>query len=1081
MVAKPLTVYKASAGSGKTFTLTTEYIKMLIGNPVSYRNILAVTFTNKATEEMKDRILSQLYGIWRQLPDSDSYLKKVCSDLDISPSIASHRAGQALTQILHHYNYFRIQTIDTFFQTILRNLARELDLTANFRIDLNDDQAEEEAIDSMIDSLSATDEVLSWILDFIRSNIDDDKTWNVIGALKSFGKNIFKDYYKENEKALNHVFSDKTFFTSYKKTLNALRQKALDTMRHSVEQFYDLLQQNGIDESEIKRNTLSYFLQQKTDILPTSKLTATHKKALTSSDEWIKKATSAKGRPRHDFLQGIVEGVLMPFYQATEHERQHQWNNYITSTLILNNLHKMRLLGTIDRMVHESNANSNHFLLSDTQHLLQALISDSDTPFIFEKAGTQISHIMIDEFQDTSVVQWQNFKVLLDECMSKTAAGGNLIVGDVKQSIYRWRSGDWQLLNSIDQQFRPASDKMRIVSLATNYRSQRNIILFNNAFFKAATQIEAVEVRETSGSDADKLCQAYADVAQEVPDGKPDNGLVEIALIPSKKKDDDSYNADEEMLRKVADTLQRLFARGVKAHSIAILSRKNEKIQQIAEYLSVHMPEVPVISKEAYRMDSSIAINAIIWVMRYLLHPDDEIALSSIAAFYIQHVDKDALGTDALLTVDEARRIVEEHLTERVDLATLPLFDIAEYVQRTFRLNDLKGQSSFLCSFFDKITAYTVEHPSDIEGFLEEWDSVLHKKSIFIDGEDGIRMLTIHSSKGLEFDHVIFPFCDWDMKVQGDIWCMPQNAPFNQLPIVPVPFSKDTSMGTDFQEDMQNESFQNRVDHLNLLYVAFTRASRNLFIFGKQGSASSRSHLLQEALPTVVSLLEEAEYTSPEEGDGTMTFTYGQLSLPPSGQKREASLNVFNAEAQRVTLQFQTFRSKVDYKQSNDSKEFVATDDEQQQNTYIKTGNLLHSIFSNVSTEADIPHVLTGYEERGLLSDSDISRAQLQEMMEKRLSNTQARQWFQPGWTLFNECTILSRSPVDGSMEEHRPDRVMMRDGQVIVVDFKFGTPKKAHHAQVQRYIALLASMGYHNISGYLWYFYSNRIEPVAP
>lgn len=1086
----PLTVYKASAGSGKTFTLTTEYIKMLIANPTSYRSILAVTFTNKATEEMKARILSQLYGIWKQLPTSANYLNKVCADMDISPNLAAQRAGMALTQLIHHYSYFRIQTIDTFFQTILRNLARELDLTANFRVDLNDIMVEEQAVDELVENLTSSDAVLAWILDFIRSNIDDDKGWNVIGTIKRFGHNIYKDYYKDHQDIMAKRFAQEGFFDHYSDLMRKIRFNAIRSVQQSVEQFFALLTEHGIDESEIKANTLSYFQKQREQILPTAKLTKTHQKALTASGEWIKKATRKSDQPRHDQLEAVVENVLMPFYQATEKKRKKEWNRYVVSSLILDNLHKLRLLGAIDKKVRESNTDNNRFLLSDTQYLLHSLISENDTPFVFEKAGTQLTHIMIDEFQDTSVVQWKNFKVLLDECLSKTGAGTNLIVGDVKQSIYRWREGDWQLLNNIEQQFSPAQSKLKVVSLATNYRSQRNIVVFNNAFFKVATQIEAEKIAEYSKTDAAQIQQAYADVAQEVPESRDNCGRVEISIVPKTRQEDNSYDADQYMMQRVEAILRNLLTQGVKMQDIAILSRTNDNIQQMAEYLAVNMPEVHVISKEAYRLDSSIAVNAIIWVLRYLIHPNDEVVKANIASFYLEHVNSEALPKGKLLTLETITLIVDKALNVGTDLSSLPLYDIAEHIQRAFKLNTIKGQSAFLCSFFDKINAFTIDHPSDIEGFINEWDNHLFKQAIYIDGEDGIRMLTIHTSKGLEFDHVIFPFCNWDMKVKGDIWCSPKEEPFNQLPIIPVPFSKDKCFGTDFEPDMEEENFQNTVDHLNLLYVAFTRASRNLFVIGKEGSELSRSRLLETALPMVADTLEGATLIEPndDEKEGVLSFAYGTLSLPErtetskaitQNDKRRQDENVFNMNMERIQLQFNTFKSKAEFRQSNDSREFVMNNDEQQQHAYIKTGNLLHSLFSNIRTSSDIDRVLTEYEERGLLTSTDISREHLQKMIDKRMQHPLVSQWFAEGWTLFNECTILSRNPNTGAMEEHRPDRVMMRNDHWVVLDFKFGTPKPEHRQQVAHYMSLLEAMGNNDVQGYLWYFYSNNIEEV--
>ena len=241
-----LTVYKASAGSGKTFRLACEYIKLLIDNPIRYRHILAVTFTNKATEEMKHRILSQLYGIWKNLPSSDDYLNEVMESLMIDQDMASKKAGIALHQLLHDYSYFRVETIDSFFQTVLRNLARELDLTANLRVELNDDQVEEQAVDMLIEQLQKDDLILKWLISYIEQSIEEDKSWNVIGHVKKFGKTIFREYYKSHSEELNACITRKGFFKQYIKELESLRAQAKKTMNDMGDQFFKVISENGL-------------------------------------------------------------------------------------------------------------------------------------------------------------------------------------------------------------------------------------------------------------------------------------------------------------------------------------------------------------------------------------------------------------------------------------------------------------------------------------------------------------------------------------------------------------------------------------------------------------------------------------------------------------------------------------------------------------------------------------------------------------------------------------------------------------------------------------------------------------------
>ena len=247
----PLTVYKASAGSGKTFTLATRYISLVVRNPMCYRNILAVTFTNKATEEMKMRILSQLYGIWKQLPDSENYLTHIVEDTGLAPDVVIQRAGQALNLLLHNYNDFHVETIDSFFQRILRNLARELNLTANLHIGLNDIQVEEQAVDELIDSLTRQDAVLQWLMKYILETIGDNRSWNIIGQVKKFGRTIFRDYYKAHSRQLNARMAQDGFFDSYIGQLRQLRQHALTTMSSLGEQFFDILSEERLTIEDI--------------------------------------------------------------------------------------------------------------------------------------------------------------------------------------------------------------------------------------------------------------------------------------------------------------------------------------------------------------------------------------------------------------------------------------------------------------------------------------------------------------------------------------------------------------------------------------------------------------------------------------------------------------------------------------------------------------------------------------------------------------------------------------------------------------------------------------------------------------
>ena len=1085
-----LTVYKASAGSGKTFTLAREYMTLVIANPYAYRTILAVTFTNKATEEMKLRILGQLYGIAHHLPESDQYLKQIHEALPhLSETQIRKNAEAALRLLIHNYNYFHVQTIDTFFQSVLRNLARELDLTANLRIGLNDYQVEQQAVDELIESLEDTDKLLFWIMEYIKENIADDKGWNVIGQIKSFGEHIFRDYYKENADKLSERMAEDGFFEGFKEKMKNIKKKAKEQFDEIAASFFDALEEGGYSAEDLSgktRGIWSYFNKIKNGKYSDDDLVnLTFTKCMESPDNWVKKADVKS----HTALYQQVSSVLYPILQFSEQHRPTLVKMYKSADLTVKHLNQLRLLGSIDKKVRTMNQEANRFLLSDTQTLLHSLIQDSDSPFIFEKIGTQLNHVMIDEFQDTSTIQWKNFKVLLEETMSREDAG-NLIVGDVKQSIYRWRSGDWRLLNNIESEFINPKKQLDIETLDTNYRSDRNVIDFNNAFFVEAAKQEYENLKEAMPEEAQQLLNAYADVKQKVPASKRAQGYVEIRLLKTQEDEDTADESTgkgkgERMMQLCLETVDKLVARGVPTNKIAILVRNNQTIQDIAEYFMNHS-DYEMVSDEAFRLDASQAVQTLVTALHYLMHPNDDIARATLLKYALTYLDSEEL--------------VNQLTSNRQEYLEIPLLDLTERLFTEFRLGeveDMKAQSAYVCAFYDKLNAFLADNSSDIEAFLQEWDANLHGKSIHCDGTDGIRLLTIHKSKGLEYDHVIMPYCDWQLEKSNTIWCTPQEEPYNELPLVPVDFSAGQMKQSIYEPDYHHEHLQNMVDNLNLLYVAFTRAGHNLYVFGKRATQNYRSNIIELSLDQVAEKLKKAqEFISPLAEDqevpveiyglGTdsktsdIVFTYGEPYIPKQKVVMEIKLNsnVFTLPSEMMETEIVVSPKMPEFKQSNKSRDLIVGDEEEeQQKYYIKMGTVLHSLFSTIRTHDDIDGALKQLELDGVLYDENISKEKVREMIRKRLESDKVSDWFSDRWEIFNECSIISMNK--GKMEVHRPDRVMKDANETIVVDFKFGKPRQEYHDQVKGYMDLLSGMGHPNVKGYLWYVYPNKIVEV--
>lgn len=1108
-----LTVYRASAGSGKTFTLAVEYISLLVKDPENYQHILAVTFTNKATQEMKMRILSQLYGIANSLQSSQQYFNKVKEKTNMPDAVIRNNARAALTLLIHRYNNFRILTIDAFFQQVLRNLAHELGQTANLRVDLNNEEITEKAVDQMIESLEKGQPVLQWISTYINNSIEDDNGWNIIGKIKTFGTNIFKDFYKAHEANLKEQLSNADDFKVYETTLRKRRNDIRKTFNSKARSILSEIKNANLDIPSNYRSGLYKYLTDSAIAPLTNKpLKAGVLKANESPQNW----TSSKcAKADKQQIQTLAAEVLSAQLSELIAYNNDNWNEFQSIQLTLSHLSELRLLHAIADAVDNLTKDTNRFMLSNTQALLKELIADSDTPFIFERIGARLKHVMIDEFQDTSTIQWQNFQVLLANCMAQELSQ-NLIVGDIKQSVYRWRQGDWGILNNIEKSF--AHQKIRLETLDYNYRSEKRIIDFNNAFWEQCVANTAKEVAQDDAEKAEIVQKAYEDVAQKTHK-TTENGFVKISLYPSK-------SMKEAVLEELIETIKELFNNGYGGKNqskIAILVRSKSNIQDIVNALLQSFGnEINIVSDEAFRLDASLSVNIIVSAMHLLTHPDDVLTRGKLVKLYNQEVLKKPLtDTDLLVSINESNNIETKNIDkkERRKLATeqqmaklnsqlppeyvanrelllgLPIVDLVDKLFMLFGLDQLEGQSSYICTLYDTLNDFLKDHTADIDDFINEWENSLSSKTIQSDEIEGIRIMTIHKSKGLEFDNVIIPFCNWEMEKKGTLWCETKNkpAPYNKLPLLPIDFSRDKLIGTVFEDDYKEEHFQNIVDNLNLLYVAFTRASKNLFVFGlRQGKTTldniakgtppgNRSYAIELALRQVSEQLQGSSLSFPDDIGSEIHFEYGTL-VPETHEKEHAVAdNPFLIKPDKHIVSIATYPQAATFKQSNKSIEFVKGEDvdPSDRTRYIKIGNVLHQLFSTIYTTADIPTRLNELEQQGIIYNDEITSAQLRTRIEDAITNPQVQEWFSKRWQLYNECTILEYNKDTNEMEEHRPDRVMTDGKEFVVVDFKFGKEREEYKKQVQQYMEILIRMGHKKVSGYLWYVVKNNVVEV--
>ena len=1053
-----LKVYKASAGSGKTFTLAVEYIKLLVANPSAYKHILAVTFTNKATAEMKERILSQLYGISRSIPSSESYFKIIRASFPkLSDEEVRKRTGKALRMMLHDYSHFRIQTIDAFFQTILRGLARELELSGDVAITLDSDKLLEETVDTLIKKLTPTSKEMAWLVEYIEEHLSNDKSWRISEAIKEFAKNILSEVYQERGEELRTQIdaNNGALLADYRKAIKSIEKEILNESHKCADRFFAIAESAGLTADDFYRKKTGiwgFFTKLKNDEFPVSN---SYVNTCIDAPEKISKSPTLSSTARQEIIALVEQAISM---------REKNLPILNSCRLSTQRFHQLRLLNSIAKMLNEENNRENRFLLAQTTYLLGKMITGS-TSFIFEKIGAEIHHIFIDEFQDTSSLQWKNFKVLLHDAISR----GNmcLIVGDVKQSIYRWRNSDWSILNNLENEF--SDYPVKVDTLKVNRRSERRVIDFNNKLFTSAARQISEQYTHELGLSGEELIRAYSDVEQEILPEKPQSGYVEVRMI-----DKGDGNFEDCVYKQLMETLDNLLnKKGIKPSDITILVRKNKEIAPIAQLFGKHFPDYSITSDDAYLLSSSTALNILIAALRYISTPDDKINTAYLVSRYSLAVKNTYIDITEATTGSDIEKLLPENFCEQIDtLSQKPVYEILEQLTDILQLHTIKGEEAYIYSFLDHAARFLKENPATIEDFIKEWEEEISTKSIPAGESDGVRILSIHKSKGLEFHTVIIPFCTWELTGGGHrniIWCNPTVSPFNDISLLPIDY-QSSMLDSIYKKEYNHEYLYQLVDNLNLLYVACTRAGKNLIIFSDK--SGGRGDTISKRLPTLLENItsEDALFDKEEQ-----VFTYGEI-VPSQTKDKKESDNPFTIKPKSVIQKFASYDNKLSFKQSRNLTRFLTREKEEKKIfDYIARGELLHELLSKLRTGNELERQIKKMRLQGIIATDSESNS-IEKLIKTALSNPQAQEWFSDKYKLYNECTILHSS----EEKDYRPDRVMVDGDKAIVVDFKFGTPKPEYHTQVQKYMSLLTRMGYTEVKGYLWYIYNNKIEEVS-
>lgn len=1053
-----LTVYKASAGSGKTFRLAVQYITMLVKQPEDYRHILAVTFTNKATAEMKQRILSQLYGIGHNLRESDGYYSEVKKAVTLNEQTIRHNALLALDMILQDYGRFRVETIDSFFQTVLRSLARELHIGANLTLELDTELVIDEAVDSFLTSIEQGSDDRRNVMEFVENNIDNDKSWSIDGTLKKFSRELFREIFMEKGDELRNILSQPDAVADYKSNLTSARDAVLpgivEKVKATGQKMLDAISSAGSTVEDLNRyvKPLVNKIADGTFVDADLSKGKTLGNCLENPDKFYDKGKLDK----LPYLSNLAREFLSPLLAKAKDLYDEYNYNRNSFDAALQYIHELSLLLGIRAEIDRQSQEQGRFILADTPQLLSRL-SGSDTSFVYEKTGSFIEHLMIDEFQDTSRLQWGNLRLLLWECL---AIGKNcLVVGDVKQSIYRWRNSDWDILNSRMEKELSIYNP-QVIPMEHNFRSHQNVIDFNNALFPKAVEMMQMHYNGQTGATYPAIETAYKDVKQ-VSSKADGQGYVFVQA-----------NSDDTIFQQIEQQLDKLTAAGVQQTDIAILCRYGNQITDIAEWFAANRPEYRMISSEAFQLGSSASVRILINALRWLTDSTDNVALAQIVWERECNIVKSGLPFDRFMAQGLENALPPAFRDGQDSLRNLPLYELTEKLYSILELDRIPGQDQYVMTLFDTICQWLSRNPGEPSAFLKDWDDKLFKTPIPATDANGIRLLTIHKSKGLEFHTVIVPYCNWeviDTRHNERIWTNPITEPFKGMPLLPIGFSGKLANSV-FNDEYKQEAGLQTVDNLNLLYVALTRAVSNLIVLSPKGRGTTMSDVLVYALSAAFGC-------QPDEQD-IYTYENGQI-MPHTEKQDKASDNPFELHPTPQALTMRSYPINARFRQSGESTRFVhSTDDsDDRQEEYIQTGKLLHSLFATIRTEADIDAAVDKMLSDGLI-ESRSKAESLKHQITDHIEKSGVHDWFSGNYSLFNEASIIYRD--GGILQTRRPDRVMIKpDGSAVIVDFKFGREREDYLHQVQEYMDLLHKMGYPRIEGHIWYVYHNKIQTV--
>ncbi|CAH0995839.1 ATP-dependent helicase/nuclease subunit A [Emticicia aquatica] len=1090
-------IYSSSAGSGKTFTLTKEYLRLALGSDKAYyyKRILAITFTNDAAAEMKERILAALKDIadiqnFNEQSKFWGMFQMIVTDLKLPEETIQLRAAAVFNHIIQEYSDFAVKTIDSFVNQLVSAFTEDLGLPFNYEIVLDSNRIMTEAVERLIEK-AGNDEYLdiTRILEnFIGEKVSDGQSWNfVTDELAKFGNHLINDQFYSSLVKLenlepkdfwaisNNIY---TYLKWFENEIMSLAEKAIQYIENQGLNVDDFTQKNkGIG---------GYFYNMREDFeteyyTKKDKSPNSYHWAAINDDKWYGAKSPLPTQAAIDSIKDDLKGI---FYEMQTFKENHL-KKYTLLNLLKPNLRKLSLLKKIKKEFDEVLDEKNQVFIAEFNRKILQIILSEPVPFIYERIGERYNHLLVDEFQDTSDMQFYNLLPLIENSLANNHF--NLIVGDAKQAIYRWRGGKMELIVHLFkgdirplissplvqdfqvEQFMTIAQYIEPKSLATNYRSSREVIEFNNRFFAS---ILAKYTPQFSF-----LPDVYADFLQQIPPSAKTGGHVQIEFLDYSKE-------SSLMLTRTVELIQQVLDEGYTQGDIAILCRKNKESAEIANFLTE--ADFQIISRDSLLLKNSPTVRLLVAFMRVVNQPDNRLAKSEVSYLFYQTIlgqIPDNQANDLITNAVDAPHISDFYVLfanhgfelNAIGLNKAGIYELAEKIISVFGLFERTDRKSYLFRFLDVVLNYSLKESNHLQDFLKYWDEKKDSSALSVKSpseQNAITITTVHRSKGLEYPIVIIPYAQWTIKPNNysEVWADLESLDYQefmhekdgeivQLLSSPIKLNDKMSM-TDLSKQYDTEMEATFLENLNMLYVAFTRAVDKLFVL----SGKNHYQKVQGVGELMRDFLESAEIFNPEENLYEISRGYFIKKETLTAEEREIiKLHKIVSEDRSDRLRLRRTSEKIfDPETLDKSKD---------------KGNKVHSAFAKIKTKNDVPKAIQSLEFEGIISQKE--GTEISEAIEKVINLPELAPLFEEGLQIENEREIIVPN---GEMQ--RPDRVVIKDGIVHIIDYKTGKstdPKlqEKYARQVRSYAKLYQQMGYENVAMMLVYLETNEVVRV--